>query len=150
MDIPERSRSEDLRGTSWMLVFACWWIAGISTLGALFLSDYMRYEPSVLCWYQRIFLFPLVPVLMVGLFTFDRRVIHYALPLAVIGWLIAVFHLLRITGVVPEAFKPCPRGVPCSDVQVTWFGFVTVPLLSVAAFSLITALLVAAHVKNSK
>lgn len=150
MDIPERAPAHSLDIAGWTLVFLCWWFTGLATLGALYLSVYREIEPCVLCGYQRMFMFPLVPILFVGLFTFDRRVIHCALSLAIIGWLIAVFHLLLITGVVPEAFKPCPRGVPCSELQITWFGFVTVPLLSVAAFSLITVLLVAAHVRNSK
>lgn len=150
MNNVERSSGEDLHGTAWMLVFVGWWIAGLATLGALYLSEYMQFVPCVLCWYQRIFMFPLVPILLVGLFTYDRRVLRYALALAVIGWSIAVFHLLLIAGVVPEGIKPCTQGMPCSEVQITWFGFVTIPLLSVATFSVINALLILAHVKSSK
>jgi disulfide bond formation protein DsbB len=150
MNNVERSPGEDLHGTAWMLVLVGWWIAGLATLGALFLSEYMQFVPCMLCWYQRIFMFPLVPILLVGLFTYDRRVLRYALALAVIGWLIAVFHLLLIAGVVPEGIKPCTQGMPCSEVQITWFGFVTIPLLSFATFSVINALLILAHVKSSK
>ena len=83
--------------TAWMLVFAGWLVASTSALGALFFSEIMQLPPCALCWYQRTFMFPLVLILPVGLFPFDRRVVRYALPLAVAGWLVAVF---QVTGVV--------------------------------------------------
>jgi disulfide bond formation protein DsbB len=134
----------------WTPLFAAWLLATISTLGALFLGEVMGYTPCVLCWYQRIAMFPLVLVLAAGLFPFDRRVVRYALPLAVVGLGFALFHMALVAGWLPENIKPCQQGVPCSDVQVVWFGFVTIPLLSVAAFSLVVALLLATHFKASK
>ena len=133
-----------------MLIFGAWLIAGVSTLGALFFSEVMQIPPCVLCWYQRIFMFPLVLILPIGLFPFDRKVLRYALPLAVIGCLFAVFHLLLLAGVIPEALKPCTQGVPCSDKTIAWFGFVTIPLLSFVAFSSIIALLVLTHLRGKK
>jgi disulfide bond formation protein DsbB len=46
--------------------------------------------------------------------------------------------------------KPCQQGVPCTDVQAVWFGFMTIPLLSAISFSLIALLLLATHFKGSK
>ena len=136
--------------TAWTLIFGAWLVASVSTLGALFFGEVMQLPPCVLCWYQRIFMFPLVLILPIGLFPFDRNVVRYALPLAVIGCLFAVFHLLLIAGVIPESIKPCTQGVPCSQTVIEWFGFVTIPLLSVLAFLTILALLVAAHLRSSK
>jgi disulfide bond formation protein DsbB len=51
----------------------------------------MNLPPCVLCWYQRIFIFPLVLLLPVGLFPFDPKIVRYALPLSLIGWSIALF-----------------------------------------------------------
>ncbi len=136
--------------TVWMLVFAAWLIAGTSTLGALFFSEIMQLPPCSLCWYQRTLMFPLVVILPMGLFPFDRTVVRYALPLAVVGWLFAVFHMLLVTGIVPEKLEPCTQGVPCSETVIEWFGFVTIPLLSVTAFSAIIALLVLTHFRGSE
>ena len=136
--------------TVWMLVFVAWLIAGASTLGALFFSEIMQLPPCSLCWYQRTFMFPLVLILPIGLFPFDRRVVRYALPLAVVGWLFAVFQMLLVAGVIPEKLEPCMQGVPCSETVIEWFGFVTIPLLSVAAFSAIIALLVLTHFRGSE
>lgn len=135
---------------AWTLVFLAWLLAAVATLGALFLGEVMGYTPCLLCWYQRIAMFPLVLVLVAGLFPFDPRVVRYALPLAVAGWLVAVYHLALVGGLIPESLQPCRQGVPCSDLQVVWFGFVNIPLLSLLAFSSIIALLFAAHSKDSK
>ena len=134
----------------WLLVFIAWLVASVSTLGALFLGEVMGYTPRVLCWYQRIGMFPLVLILAAGLFPFDRGVVRYALPLALAGWLLAVFHWAVASGLVPERATPCSQGVPCSVEQISWFGFLTLPLLSVLAFSAIIALLLMTHFKASK
>lgn len=136
--------------TTWSLIFAAWLVASISTLGALFFGEVMQIPPCVLCWHQRIFMFPLVLILPIGLFPFDRKVVRYALPLAGIGWLFAVFHVLLVAGVIPESIKPCTQGVPCSQTVIEWFGFVTIPLLSAVAFSAVIALLVLAYSRSSK
>jgi disulfide bond formation protein DsbB len=134
----------------WAWLFAAWLIAGVATLSALFLGEVMGYTPCVLCWYQRIAMFPLVLILAVGLFPYDRRVVRYALPLTLVGWLLAVFHWGIASGVIPERVAPCSQGAPCSLEQVVWFGFVTLPMLSVLAFSSIMALLLMIHFKGSK
>jgi disulfide bond formation protein DsbB len=90
-------------------------------------------------------MFPLVLLLPLGLFPFDGRVVRYTLPLASGGWLISVFQLLLVWGLVPEGLRPCTQGVPCSEVQIEWLGFVSIPLLSFVAFTLMVALLVAAR-----
>lgn len=142
-----RERNETM---AWMLIFGAWLIASASTLGALFFGEVMQLPPCVLCWYQRIFMFPLALLLPIGLFPFDPKVVRYALPLAVLGWLFAVFHLLLIAGVIPESIKPCTQGVPCSAKVIEWFGFVTIPLLSVVAFSTIIALLIVTYLRGQK
>jgi disulfide bond formation protein DsbB len=140
------TRSDD---GAWLLVFAAWLVASTATLGALFFSEIMRLPPCLLCWYQRIFMFPLVLLLPLGLFPFDRKVVRYALPLAVVGMVIAVYHQLLVMGVVPENVSPCTRGVPCSEVQIEWLGFITIPLLAVAAFTSIVILLLLARTRTS-
>lgn len=132
-------------GRAWTFVFAAWLIAAAATLGALFFGEVMKVPTCSLCWYQRIFMFPLALLLPLALFPFDARITRYALPLAVIGWGIALFHVLLVEGVIPETVQPCSQGVPCSQTFVRYFGFVTIPLLALVAFSLIIALLGAAR-----
>jgi disulfide bond formation protein DsbB len=131
--------------TAWTLVFAAWLVAAVSTLGALFLGHVMGIVPCTLCWYQRVFMFPLVFVLATGLFSRDGSVVRHALPLVAAGWLVAMFHLLLTRGVIPASASPCTQGIPCSQIDVEWLGFVTIPLLSVLSFSVIAIALLAAH-----
>jgi disulfide bond formation protein DsbB len=141
------THSPDLR---WNLIFGAWLVAASSTLGALFLSEVMGVPPCSLCWYQRICMFPLVLLLPLGLFPLDPKIVRYALPLSAIGGLIAAFHLLLTYGLIPEGVRPCVQGVPCAQNPIVWFGFVSIPLLSLVAFSIITALLLRAHLKVPK
>ena len=135
---------------AWLLVFGCWLVATLATLGALFFSEVMELPPCVLCWYQRIAIFPLVILLPMGLFPFDAKVVRFALPLAFAGWLVAAFQVLLVAGWIPESIRPCTQGVPCSEVQIEWLGFVNIPLLSFFAFTTMAALLAAAHSRSKR
>ena len=136
--------------TAWTLVFGAWLIATTATLGALFMSEIMDFAPCVLCWYQRIFMFPLVLILALGLFPFDPKVVRYALPLAAVGLLVAGFHVLLTIGIIPETLAPCRQGIPCKNIQIEWFGFVTIPLLSFFAFLVLNLLLITTYLKTPK
>jgi disulfide bond formation protein DsbB len=139
-----------MKTSPWTLVFGAWLVAAMATLGALFMSEIMGFAPCVLCWYQRIFMFPLVFILAAGLFPFDPKVLRYALPLAAVGLLVAGVHLLLVAGYIPESLAPCRQGIPCSTVQVQWLGFITIPLLSFFAFLVLNALLITTYLKTPK
>jgi disulfide bond formation protein DsbB len=127
--------------SDWLLIFSAWLIAAVSTLGSLFFSEVMELTPCVLCWYQRIFLFPLAIILLIGLFPLDKKVVKYALPLAIIGLLFTVYHCLLFFGVIPENLQPCSQGVSCTDDNMELFGFLPIPLLALIAFLMIIILL---------
>ncbi|MFT0546272.1 disulfide bond formation protein B [Allopusillimonas ginsengisoli] len=127
----------------WYRLFAAWIIALIATLGALFLSEIMGLIPCELCWYQRIFMFPLVFVLAVGLATTDTQVFKYALPLVAAGWLVAAYHNLLYVDIIPEALQPCGAGPSCAKADLNLLGFISIPLLSLVAFTTLAVLLIA-------
>jgi disulfide bond formation protein DsbB len=130
---------------NWTILFLCWLIASVATLGSLFFSDVMGFAPCVLCWYQRIFIYPLVLIFGVGLFSFDAGVIKYSRPLAIAGWFVALYHTLLYAGIVPKSIQPCSEGVPCTEKYIELFGFLSIPLLSLLAFSAIIILLFILH-----
>lgn len=136
-----RAAAPGSRDGQWMLLFSAWLIALVSTLGALFSSEVMQLEPCVLCWYQRIAMFPLALVLGLALLPFDARIVRYALPLAAIGAVVATYHTLLTWGLVPRDLVPCGQGPSCAEVKFNVLGFITLPLLSLVAFSLIVILL---------
>lgn len=125
--IPERKLSG-------ALPYAAWIIALIATVGSLFFSEVMQLPPCVLCWYQRIAMYPLVVIIGIGIITRDSRFKYYALPLCLIGLAISVYHNLLYYGILPESITPCAEGVSCTSRQIEWLGFITIPLLALAAF----------------
>lgn len=114
----------------------------MATLSALFIGEVMGQVPCVLCWYQRIFMFPLAILLAIACYRSDGSAWRYALPLAGIGWLIAVYHCLVYFGLISEALVPCSTtGPSCASAEMTVLGGVPIPLLSLAAFTIVAAAL---------
>ena len=140
MNIDTRERAAPAAG-HWPPLFAAWLIALLATAGALFLGEVMGMTPCVLCWYQRIAMFPLALILGIGLLEPDGRSIRYALPLALAGWGMALYHCLVFWGLISEALTPCGKGTSCADADVQVAGWVPIPLLSLIAFTVIVALL---------
>lgn len=125
----------------WPTAFLAWLVAMLATAGALFLGEVMGMTPCVLCWYQRIAMFPLVLVLGIGLLDADGRSLRYARPLAWIGWCIALYHCAVFWGVIAESLSPCGQGGSCASADLQLAGGVPIPALSLLAFSAILALL---------
>lgn len=134
---------------AWTYLFLAWIVAMISTLGSLFFSEVMQYPPCVLCWYQRICMYPLVAILLVGLFPVDKKVIKFSLPLVLIGMGIAFYHNLLYYKILPESASPCKLGISCTTVHLEWLGFITIPLLSFLGFLFIFIFLLLTHRKVS-
>ncbi len=139
------SANTDNPSSAWMLIFFSWLIALVSTLTSLFFSEVMELVPCVLCWYQRILIFPLALLLLLGLFPLDKNIIKYSLPFSILGLLFTVYHLFLFYGFIPEDLKPCTQGIPCDDDSMILFGFLPIPWLSLLAFSGITILLLLAR-----
>ncbi len=133
------------RDRNWALLFTCWLVVTAATLGSLFFSEVMELPPCSLCWYQRLFMFPLPIVVGAALFPFDRNVVRYALPLAGAGFAVAAYHTLLQHGIIAESAAPCRQGVSCSDTQIELLGFVSIPMLSLLAFATAAVLLVLLH-----
>lgn len=144
------SQSDQTTNTNWNLLFIAWLLASVSVTGSVFFSYVLEFEPCVLCWYQRICLFPLVLILAAGLFPFDKSVVKYALPLAVAGALTALYHTLLYAGIIPENIQPCSKGVSCTEKYIELFGFVSIPMLSFFAFLTIVTILIILKRRTSK
>ncbi len=105
-----------------------------AVVGSLFFSEVLNFSPCVLCWYQRICLYPLVFVFGTGILRDEMKSVIYAMPLIVAGLCVAVYHCLLMYGVIPESIAPCKAGVSCTAKQIEYLGFVTIPLLSLLTF----------------
>jgi disulfide bond formation protein DsbB len=115
--------------------YPAWVMALLATVGSLFFSEVMGLPPCVLCWYQRVAMYPLVLIIATGIVTRDGRMRAYALPLCLAGLAVAVYHNLLYYGVIPESLTPCSEGASCTERQIEWLGFVTIPLMGLASFA---------------
>lgn len=115
-------------------------VAVLGLLGSLYFSEILHLPPCLLCWYQRILFYPLVPLLAIGYAVRDAKVWRYALPLSLLCMAVAFYHVLLYYGfiVVPES---CSGGISCTTITWKILGFVTIPLLSLIGSSLISGLL---------
>ncbi len=112
------------------------WIQSIAaTLGSLYYSEIQHFTPCPLCWYQRIFMYPLVLILPIGILQKDTKVYQYVLPLSIIGWLIALYQILLQGGILPETVKLCTVGISCATKYTIYFGFITIPMMSLIIFT---------------
>ena len=125
-----------------VLVFFSFLVACIATLGSLFFSEIMQFVPCSMCWYQRIFMYPLVFIFLVNLLYPDNKLFKYAFPLVSIGLFFSIYHNLLMFKIISDDLVPCVQGVPCSTVYINWFGFVTIPFLSFIAYSILFVLLI--------
>lgn len=130
-------------GDGWRLLLAAWMVALLASAGAVFIGEVMGRQPCVLCWYQRIFMFPLAILLGMACFRSDASAWIYALPLSLPGAAFATYHVLVFYGLVAESLQPCTLAGPsCSGPGMTVFGILPLPLLSLAAFAAVTLCLV--------
>lgn len=126
---------------SWIWLLSAWGIALAATFGALFIGEVMGMMPCLLCWYQRIFMFPLALILGMAAFSEDQRGAVYALPLALGGAAMAGYHSALVAGWVPKWWVPCGTGPSCSEQSLEILGGIQIPWLSLMAFSAIAILL---------
>jgi disulfide bond formation protein DsbB len=109
-------------------------LALTATLGSLFMSGVLGWAPCVLCWYQRIMLYPLVIIFAVAILKGVNNLKHIVLPMTIIGGLVALYHMLLQYKIIPEALGPCVNGVSCVTSYHLGPNFVTVPLLALLSF----------------
>ena len=107
-------------------------VAVVSMVGSLYFSEGAHFIPCKLCWYQRICMYPLVPVLGLAVIRRESAIRPYAALLAGIGIVISIYHI------VVERFPSlesatCDPANPCSLIWVKRFGYVTIPTMAASA-----------------
>jgi disulfide bond formation protein DsbB len=115
-----------------IIIFA---VSFISTTSSLIYSELLGFEPCTLCWWQRIAMYPIVFMSAFALQQYSRQVRNTILTLSGAGVVIAVYHyIIQLTN--NTGF--CLAGaVDCATIQVNYFGFLSIPLMSATAFAII-------------
>lgn len=113
-----------------------------ATLSSLFFSEIALFAPCKLCWFQRVFMYPLPILTGLALWRKDKGIIPYVLPLSIIGGVFALYHYteqVRAALRPVDPLSPCDlTGVSCAATPFFYFGYITIPMMSLTAFILIT------------
>ncbi|MGF3102013.1 disulfide oxidoreductase [Rossellomorea sp. DUT-2] len=119
------------------LLFLAWASSLVASLGSLYFSEIMKYEPCELCWYQRILMYPMVILLGVAYVRKDFQAALYSTILSGIGLLVSLYHYsLQKVSFLSESAPACGR-VPCTGEYINLFGFITIPFLALTGFIII-------------
>ncbi len=116
-------------------------VAAAATFGSLYFSEVAHFVPCRLCWFQRIAMYPLSAVLLVGAIRRDPGLRWYVGPIALVGAVIAAYHTLiewkpELDTGACELFGPS-----CTDVWFKEFGFLTLATMSLIGFLTILLLM---------
>lgn len=128
-------------------VWLAWFVAAIAMAGSLYFSLVEDFTPCQLCWYQRIAMYPLAIILLVGALLRDRRVALYAAVFPLVGALISIYHIYIEVNPEKESAS-CKAGIPCSTRWIDEFGYVTIPVMALSGFVLIGLLLVVSFIAS--
>ena len=115
-------------------------VATVATLGSLYLSEVEGFIPCLLCWVQRGFMYPLALLLIVAVWKPFRWVAQITLGLSAVGGLVSAYHYAEQQGWLGGSEQFCDASVPCTDVWVEQFGFMSIPFMAFTGFLLIALL----------
>ena len=112
-----------------------------ATLGSILYAEVTGYPACILCWGQRIFMYPMMFLFALALWKKDRSIIPYALLLAVLGGAVALYQWIKeMLALYTDIALACPAvpGVPsCDRIYVDEFGYITISMFALNAFILI-------------
>ena len=123
-------------------LFCAFGVAVLSTISPLIYAHVYYLFPCTLCWYQRIFMFPLVIILFLMLKrkAYGDKIYVYALSIAGLG--IGVYHYISQQlhsryNIVTSDCEAIGMAKSCSEYYFIEFGYITIPLMAVTGFILI-------------
>jgi len=129
------------RITQTHFLIAAYIVALVATLGSLFYSDVAGYTPCKLCWYQRILMYPQIILYLTALVIKDKSIAFFGISLSAVGALLAAYHYLLQIGILKTtSCSTVGFSVTCSENFGTTFGYITIPMMSLSAFLLITVI----------
>jgi disulfide bond formation protein DsbB len=115
-------------------------VAAVAMAGSLYFSEVAHFPPCQLCWYQRICMYPLVPLLGIAAWRRDHGIRPYAAVLAGIGALVSAYHVILERYPSLES-SVCDPTNPCTLIWVRHLGYLTIPTMALSGFALILLLL---------
>jgi disulfide bond formation protein DsbB len=113
----------------------------LSIVGSLGYSEVMGFDPCLLCWVQRIFIYPQFVLFSVAFAKgYHREIFDYSRILSLIGGGVALYHYYAQQ--VGHTLLTCGAdgGVSCTEQYVFGFGYITIPMMTFTAFAFLFVL----------
>ncbi len=121
-------------------------ITFFAVLLSLFYSEIINFIPCHLCWYQRIFMFPLVFLFGTAIWYRERNIIKYILPLTFMGSIFAIYQTFFYYFGNSSSFPCDASDVSCYQRLISEFGgYISFPMFSLTIFFAILILISVAH-----
>jgi len=110
-------------------------VALFSMAGSLFYSEIAKYPPCVLCWWQRIFAYPQVLLIAMGIMKDDKHVADYSMAMSVAGFAVSAYqYYIQVGG--HQLFRcDANGGASCVTRFPLEFGYVRLPMMGMTAFA---------------
>ncbi len=115
-------------------------ISILGVIGSLYYSEVEEFPPCDLCWYGRIFLYPIAIISTIAVLSKDTNINQYILSLSIPGMLVMGYNVLLQETDWFHQLGTCDVNNPCTTKYVDYFGFVTIPFMAFLAFLVITAI----------
>ena len=123
-------------------------LALLATSSSLYYSQIAGFAPCELCWFQRIFMYPLVIIFGLAMIKKDNKIVDYGLGLVTIGSLISLYHNYIYYTAVSTGF--CSIVAPCTEKYFTTFNYISIPLMALTSFLMIGLILINKKIINNR
>ncbi|OJI07225.1 hypothetical protein BK004_01645 [bacterium CG10_46_32] len=129
-------------------------IPASAIFGSLFYEFYAKFQPCFLCWWQRIFMYPQAILAGAALAYQTRDIIKYLIPFSILGALTSALHYAnqihtRLNPLADPLVACAPGAASCSGVYVFYYGYITIPLMTLTAFLLLLIVALIAREKRT-
>lgn len=123
----------------------------LASVFPLIYSEIVNFLPCYLCWWQRVFMIPLVFIFGSAIWYKDRKVVKYTLPILLVGSLISIYHNFGYYFGETSSLPCDASGVSCYQQLVSEFGgYISIPMLALTSFLSLVTLVLVAHFYNKE
>jgi len=105
-----------------------------AVVGSLIYSEFIGYAPCILCWYQRIVMYPQVILLGIAAWKKEYSIWFYSRTLSIIGLIIGLYQYYG--QMFNEGALPCSNAATsCAKLYFVDFGYITIPMMAISIFA---------------
>lgn len=108
-----------------------------ASLASFYFIEIVGNPAAPLCWIERMMMFGIVLILLVGILTRDEKLKYYILAFLLVGIPAALYQQLVHWDLIPTAIQPCSVSFVCTTKFFNLFGLITQATLCLSAFIVI-------------